>query len=314
MAANATQRAAQSWGSAGQRDEINSDEDAIADLCRHYNVPLVSMRGALLGAVRSGALSIPAFMRDCKHPAGEGHTYLAQLLLHRLLSPPALTQAPPARGHPHKCRRAPAALAGPLHGESGRESAASVCARGSQLPRFVASAQGFELTDEGRGPGKLGYVASQPGDSLSLCLPFPAGGAAARSPKVLWLGYLRSYEHMGRVRVSCDGGCSCLATLIDAHDTKDGVSVTDVRRVVLRAARRGVGEEREAAGRGAGCCSVRLRVAQGSSSGEHKFKLMSLLLGGADANSLQTFSLRVAASASETAVAGVAGGRSTGTG
>ena len=78
-----------------------------------------------------------------------------------------------------------------------------------------------------------------------------------------------------------------------------------------QAARRGVGEEREAAGRGAGCCSVRLRVAQGSSSGEHKFKLMSLLLGGADANSLQTFSLRVAASASETAVAG---GRSTGTG
>ena len=38
---------------------------------------------------------------------------------------------------------------------------------------------------------------------------------------------------------------------------------------------------------------------------------VQLLLGGADANSLQTFSLRVAASASETAVAG---GRSTGTG
>ena len=37
--------------------------------------------------------------------------------------------------------------------------------------------------------------------------------------------------------------------------------------------------------------------AQGSSSGEHKFKVMSLLLGGADAHHLQVFSLRVAASA-----------------
>ena len=78
--------------------------------------------------------------------------------------------------------------------------------------------------------------------------------------------------------------------MIDAHDVKDGVSVTDVRRVALR----------RAAGAAPGaCCRVQLRVLDESTSGEHKFKVMSLLLGGADAHNLQTFSLRVANAAAQ---------------
>ena len=93
------------------------------------------------------------------------------------------------------------------------------------------------MTDEGRGAGKLGYVARQPGESLSICLPWPAVGSHALRPKVLWLGYLRSYEHMGRARVTCSGVCGCSPDVIDAHDVKDGVSVTDVRRINLRGAK-----------------------------------------------------------------------------
>ena len=37
--------------------------------------------------VRVGVMAIPTFMNDCKHPNGAGHTFLAQLILHRLLSP-----------------------------------------------------------------------------------------------------------------------------------------------------------------------------------------------------------------------------------
>ena len=85
--------------------------------------------------------------------------------------------------------------------------------------------------------------------------------------------------------------------MIDAHDVKDGVSVTDVRRVILRLKPRRNGKRK---GEGGRLCAVRLRVMRQSTSGEHKFKLMSLLLGGSDASDLQTFSMRVAAQAAET--------------
>ena len=322
MATNRTQWLAQRLGRAGapSTDLLAGDEDSIADLCRHYDVPLVSMRSALVEAVRAGAVAIPAFMNDCKHPNGQGHTFMAQLVLHRLLHAPAAASALPTgsataeheaadaaamvegasgggaalRGcEPPAARRA---LPEPLNGASGREMASSVCARGDQLSRYVESARtdGFNLTDEGRGRGKLGYLAHGVGRSISLCLPWPAPGSATRPPRVLWLGFLRSYEHMGRARVSCSGACACAPDVIDGHDIKDGVSVTDVRRLVFRPG------SASATGDDARCCRVQLTIASGTSSGEHKFKLMSLLLGGADASQLQVFSLRVAASASET--------------
>ena len=105
MATNRTQWAAQSFHQpAAMRDLHNRDEDAIGKLAAHYAVPLVSMRGALFDAVRAGELAIPSFMRDCKHPSGEGHTFLAQIALHRILTPPNAT----GRGAPadmmQKCR------------------------------------------------------------------------------------------------------------------------------------------------------------------------------------------------------------------
>ena len=41
---------------------------------------------------------------------------------------------------------------------------------------------GFLLTDEGRGPAKLGYVGSAPGSYIALRLPMPAAGR--KTPQV----------------------------------------------------------------------------------------------------------------------------------
>ena len=44
----------------------------------------------------------------------------------------------------------------------GQEQGSSVCARGPQLSAHVTARSGFELTDEGRGPQKLGCARAAP--------------------------------------------------------------------------------------------------------------------------------------------------------
>ncbi|KAL1495257.1 hypothetical protein AB1Y20_017118 [Prymnesium parvum] len=174
--ASPAQRRVQTWN-----DSFNfGDEDAIARLCQHYNVPLVSMRGALFRAVVDDAAAhtrLGSFMSDCKHPNSQGHTYIAQLILGRILA---------SRGGEEACRAVGAKLPPPLYPD-GMPLASSHCARGEQLSRYVLSSRGFEMTDEGR--GKHGLVARQPGSQLTLRLsaaplpplpPLPAAAAASR--------------------------------------------------------------------------------------------------------------------------------------
>ena len=80
------QKRRQQW-----RDAFNAgDEDRIVAIAAHYGLPVVT-RAGLLDAVRTSSptdepfLQVPYFMHDCKHPTGEGHTYLAQYVLARLL-------------------------------------------------------------------------------------------------------------------------------------------------------------------------------------------------------------------------------------
>ena len=79
----------------------------------------------------------------------------------------------------------------------GAPLSSSACARGEAMRRYLVSARGFTLTDEGRGADKTGFVASSPGESVTFCisnasasaaaaasalrhLPSPAGGPAGR--------------------------------------------------------------------------------------------------------------------------------------
>lgn len=139
------------------------DEDTIAQLAQHYDIPLVSMRAAMLQAVRENrepTLRVPYFQYDCKHPNGQGHTYLAQLVLGRLLASQARMTRACTRGRMRMLRR-------PLQ-RHGTPMPSSVCARGDSMLRYVTDAHGFVMTDENR--GKLGLVAHTPGDSLTFRL------------------------------------------------------------------------------------------------------------------------------------------------
>ena len=58
------------------------------------------------------------------------------------------------------------------------------------------------------------YVATTAGASISLA--FEVGGDKGERHAALWLGFLRSYEHMGRAEIVCSGGCACADDVIDA--------------------------------------------------------------------------------------------------
>ena len=165
---------------------------------------------------------------------------------------------------------AAAGLPSPLLPE-GREllggQTSSLCARGAQLSTF-ARPRGFLLDDEGRGASKRGFVALEPGASVrfSLGSSLAAFGAARRTQ--LFLGYLRSYAGMGRAAYACVGaGCRCESGTLEGHH-RQRTSVTTLAKVALD--RRGVNASSS--------CELRLEVLPSTSSGAHKFKVLSLLL------------------------------------
>ena len=66
----------------------------------------------------------------------------------------------------------------------------------------------------------LSFVANGVGASIGFCLPplgravSAAGEGPAAVQRDLWVGYLRSYEHMGRARVRCSGEVDTTSVLI----------------------------------------------------------------------------------------------------
>ena len=66
----------------------------------------------------------------------------------------------------------------------------------------------------------VGCVLSFPGAVLRFSVPLPMApvGAIDGDETVrLTFNYLTSYEHMGRLTMSCADGCSCATQYLDAH-------------------------------------------------------------------------------------------------
>ena len=53
-------------------------------------------------------------------------------------------------------------------------------------------------------------------------------------PFIVILGHLISYEHMGKARLDCRGGCSCSPQEIDAHVPNGKFSVFKAKTLQVR--------------------------------------------------------------------------------
>ena len=99
---------------------------------------------------------------------------------------------------------------------------------------------------------------------------------ALNSSALAHLVYLQSYEHMGVARVSCVDGCACESTEVDAHVPGGKFSVFKAK--TFHATRRALPPSAAAQ-----CgCKVEVTILPRSGSGEHKFKILSLMTATAE--------------------------------
>ena len=105
-----------------------------------------------------------------------------------------------------------------------------VKATGEKRPRVLEQAitrrAAFDEALDRYGPLKPGDAAISRGRLCTVVeidyeadtckLAFEVGGDKGERHAALWLGFLRSYEHMGRAELVCSGGCACADDVIYA--------------------------------------------------------------------------------------------------
>lgn len=128
---------------------------------------------------------------------------------------------------------------------------------------------------------KPGYVATVPGSTLRLQLStnFPR----IKGNLQVGVGYLQSYEHMGKAWISCVEGCNCTTRIVDANVPNRKVSMTETLMLSDVTA--------------ADKCVIEIKVWNATSSGENKFKVVNLYSRAEVLPSITTVNATVNASA-----------------
>jgi hypothetical protein len=160
------------------------------------------------------------------------------------------------------------------------EAPVGTCLKDEQLRDRLqlSTSVGFAYTIEGTDAKmKPGIVGRKPGDVARFCLDvsrLPRG-----EPFVLILGHLISYEHMGIARVTCVDDCACEPVEIDGHVPGGRFSVFKAMMITAtRRAERTGSATHSAVTSAADCgCTVEVRILEKTMSGEHKFKVLSLM-------------------------------------
>ena len=271
-------------------------EDGIARMGRYYGVPTVSLRDALFHELKAREPTFPLkqVFHDRHHPGAWGHSLLAQMVV-ELVSRTAswvagggglaVGASTPRATRDRLCEAAQAEAARrgaewlhkPLYSETA-EAQVGVCVKGEEVKSLVApgSSRGFAYKVEGADAKmKPGLIGGKPGDSVSLCVD--VSRLARGQPFVAILGHLISYEHMGAVSVECVGDCECKKEEVDAHVQGGKFSVFKARTLTLkRADAPPPAAQLPTQSKECGC-ALKLDILSKSGSGEHKFKVLSLM-------------------------------------
>lgn len=258
-------------------------EDFHVIFAQYYgNIQVISARNALYQKIKEiGAASLPLmnwFEVDTIHPKDEGHKMYADLVIH-LFQTYTREQIMARREAMNPLGKVMPQVvdAGPLGGfepplqepliPHNYEHAGGFCAMGDEFKPKVVTSMGWDFVDEGfplpngLPHHKYGYVSKVPGSKLTMMIDTSLGGFAnlAEGVQVL-VAHLKSYEHMGKARISCVAGCTCLPATMDGH-TMNHASVTSFASITVSPSPQ---------------CMLEVENLFESSSGEFKFKVIGV--------------------------------------
>lgn len=243
----------------------------IFALARANQLPVFELHG-----------SSRALLHDAIHPNAQGQVALAALLglgLAQVVEKCRSPDRPPEHvafiGQSSSGRAAPIIRQcfGFMSANASAEASAAVgkVFVGSSLlpPANVLALGGWRFVTYSAGSKaqkvKPGLVATSPGSTAIVAFQHDDASDAPFAA----IEYLTSYEHMGIAQVRCQGGCMCPAETIDAHDASRKTSEHASR--MLRLSQVTVADA---------LCELNVTVLGATSSGEHKFKLTGLVVGG----------------------------------
>lgn len=266
-------------------------EDKINAVAQYYGVPCISLRNAIFPLLKANSTRFPLkkVFHDRHHPGAWGHSLLAQSVVELLRETVADADTWQQRGR-DVCAEAAAEW------EGGRDALTQVTpllsedelpdigmctkADGLQAITLPSGTKGFEYLVEGQDAKmKPGMIGSKAGDTLQLCVD--VSRLDEGDDFVIILGHLISYAHMGVVRVDCVGGCECTGDELDSH-VKDGhLSVFKARTYHSKRVKSNITAARSSSGLALGVapcgCALQITILEKTNSGEHKFKVLSLM-------------------------------------
>lgn len=143
-----------------------------------------------------------------------------------------------------------------------------MCVTSNEVNKYVVDAEGWKYGYEsGHGQwafNKWGYITTTVGSKMLMQVSTKPskGDTFASNLTAVYVGYLKSYQHMGTARVECVSGCECEGRVVNAHHS---VSASQTFLVRLLATQHDK-------------CLVQVTVLPETSSSEHKFKVTSLMV------------------------------------
>jgi len=122
---------------------------------------------------------------------------------------------------------------------------------------------------------KPGLVATEPGATATIVFDHTDASDAPFAT----VEYLRSYEHMGMANMACADGCECESVTVDAHYGRMRTSehFSSTLKLLPISGSRGQQQSLLPAQ-----CKIVVTVLNSTTSGEHKFKLTGLTVGGSE--------------------------------